>query len=131
MPKEPQSRLPRKPDADLHEIAVGILQNAIFTDRHIAPGDARLASMIFMPLGFLDRKQLLDLQRKQRPGMVYARMEHAGPRAINGYPMFFECAMLHPDDAVIVWQKYARMKEQLSGHDTHDAEGESPEQQTA
>lgn len=59
--------------------------------------------------------------------MVYARMEHAGPRAINGYPMFFECAMLHPDDAVIVWQKYRRMQNQVVGHDTHEAEGESPE----
>ncbi len=127
MSRTPESSLPRKSESELHGIAVGIAQNAIFTDRHIAPGDEKLASMIFMPLGFLDRKQLLKLQRKQRPGLVYAKMEHAGPRAINGYPMFFECSMLHPKDAQVVWQKYLSITQAMVGHDASEADGESSE----
>jgi hypothetical protein len=126
VPRTPESNLPRKSDQELHELAVGILQNAIFTDRHIDPKDAHLSSMIFMPLGFLDRSQLLALKRKQRPGMVYAEMRHAGPRAINGYPMFFECAILHPGDAEVVWKKYKTLAGAV-GHDAHDVEGESPD----
>lgn len=126
MARVPQSTLPRKPVEELHEIAVGIAQNAIFTDRHIAPRDGRMTSMIFMPLGFLDRKQLLHLQRKQRPGLIYAKMADAGPRAVNGYPMFFTCSMLHPDDATIVWARYTEIMS-LMRHDTREAEGESPE----
>lgn len=105
MGKEPESTLERKSAAELAELAGGIIRNEIFTDRHVAPNDVRMLPIIFMPLGFLERKQLLKLQRKERPGMLYAPMKNAGPRSINGYPMFFELHMLHPDDAHIVWEK--------------------------
>lgn len=105
MGKDPQSTLDRKTSAELSEIARGIVANEIFTDRHIAPGDERLLPIVFAPLGFLDRKQVLELQRKQRPGMMFAKMAQAGPRAINGYPMFFELTLLHPEDAKIVWDQ--------------------------
>lgn len=118
MAKTPESTLERKPEEELRKIAQGIAQNEIFTDRHIDPGDTRIIPMIFMPLAFMDRKQILDLQRKMRPGMIYAYMTDAGPRAINDHPMFFECHLLHPEDATFVWDIYRKISSNLSGHDT-------------
>lgn len=105
MAKEPESTLTRKTAEELEALAAGIVRNEIFTDRHIAPHDLRLTTIIFAPLGFMDRKQLLRLQRKERPGMMYAPISKAGPRGINGYPMFFELHMVHPEDAEIIWRR--------------------------
>lgn len=119
MPKKiPKSTLDPLTDEQVHEIALGILRNEIFTDRHIAPGDQarNMLVHIFMPLGLLDKKQILALQRKQRPGIMYAYMKNAGPRAINGYPMFFEVAMASQTDAAKVWTKYKELTESI-GHD--------------
>lgn len=113
MAKEPQSTLERKTDLELQEIAVGVATNEIFTDKHVAPGDIRLITTIFAPLGFLGRKELLKMQRRCRPGLIYAPMKLAGPRSINGYPIFFEMHLLHPDDATIVWDKYERLSQTL------------------
>jgi hypothetical protein len=117
MPKKnPKSTLPSLTDEQIHEIALGIFKNDIFTDRHVREGDQNLMTMIFMPLGFLDKRQILDLQRKARPGLLYAHMRNAGPRAINGYPMFMEMSMAGPQDATKIWNEYKRLSE-ISGHD--------------
>jgi hypothetical protein len=110
MPKKnPKSTLKSLTDQEIRELALGIFRQEIFTDRHIAPTDQHITGSIFMPLSLMSKKQLLDLQRKQRPGMIYAKMRNAGPRSINGYPMFMEISLVRPDDAVKVWEEYKRI----------------------
>jgi hypothetical protein len=46
-------------------------------------------------------------------GMVYEYFDKAGPRAINGYPMFMSCAFLNQKDTEYVWEKYAKIKSVL------------------
>lgn len=120
MAKTPTSTLTPLTDEQVEELALAIFKNETFTDRHIAPGDESLIPTIFLPLGMLDRKQALDLRRKQRPGMLYASMSKAGPRAINGYPMFFEVSMCSEPDASKIWTKYREISN--IGHDAHDKE---------
>lgn len=109
MPREPKSTLPQLSDEEIKNLALGIFRNEIFTDRHVGERDLQLLSTIFMPLGFMDRKQKLDLQRKSRPGIFYASMANAGPRAINGYPMFFEVGMASTEDATKIWNEYNKL----------------------
>jgi hypothetical protein len=108
--KVPQSTLTPLTEEQIKELALGIFRNEIFTDRHIDPQDApSMLRSVFMPLGFLGRKEILHMQRKQRPGLFYARMDKAGPRSINGYPMFFELSMASEEDAAKVWEEYSRL----------------------
>lgn len=101
-------------DDEVKDLATRILNNEIFTSQHIAPGDVEsLMRMIFMPLGFMDRKAVLEMKRKQRPGMFWAPMASAGPRAINGYPIFFELHMVSEEDTIRVWSKFKELKEAL------------------
>lgn len=120
MPKKvSKSTLPSLTEAQVKELALGIFRNEIFTDRHVAPHDQRLMATIFMPLGLMGKKDILALQRKQRPGMLYAKMSEAGPRSINGYPMFFSLSMVSEADAKKVWDEYKRLVD-VAGHDAHN-----------
>lgn len=107
--KTPRSDLPSLPDTEISDLALGILKNEIFTDRHIAPDDRHLFASIFMVFAFMDNKERLRLARKSRPGLFYAPMNEAGPRAINGYPMFFSAKMLNEADTDKVWDEYRRL----------------------
>lgn len=69
-----------------------------------------------MPLALLERKDMLKLQR-DKAEMFYANMSGAGPRSINGYPMFFEVSYVNQEDAKRVWNEYQRMKEGLDGQE--------------
>lgn len=110
MPKKtPQSTLTPLTDEQVRELALGIFRNEIFTERHIAEGDMHLIASVFMPLGFMDKKAILDMQRRQRPGLFYAKMAECGPRAINGYPMFFSVSMCSMPDTEKVWAEYERL----------------------
>lgn len=110
MPKKvPKSTLRPLTDQEIQELALGIFRNEIFTERHIAETDMKMLPTIFMPLGLMAKKDVLSMQRKQRPGLLYAPMAKCGPRAINGYPMFFEVSMCSEADAQKVWAEHTRL----------------------
>lgn len=112
MPKKtPGSTLTPLTDEQVHELALSIFRNEIFTDRHIAKHDMRLLPSIFMPLGLLEKKDVLRMQRKERPGMFYAKWSEAGPRSLNGYPMFFSVSMCSEADTKKVWDAYNHLTE--------------------
>lgn len=108
MAREPESQLARKSQDELKQLAWDIYGGAVFTDRHL--GRPEDITMVFMVLGMMERKQLLQLQRKDRPGMFYEYLSAAGPRSINGMPMFFSVQLLHPEDTKIVWEIYRELE---------------------
>jgi hypothetical protein len=108
--KKPSSTLTPLTDEQVSEIAMGIFKNEIFTDGHLAERDKRLLLSVFMPLGLMSRAQKFEMMRKMRPGMFYAEMSKAGPRAINGYPMFFEVSMASEEDTAKIWTEYQRLQ---------------------
>jgi hypothetical protein len=55
-----------------------------------------------------DRRDAYFKKMGEELGVLYAYMDKAGPRAINGYPMFFEFAMLHKSDWDIVRESITR-----------------------
>lgn len=99
--------LPKHTDDELREIAVGINSGTIFTDRHIKPEEA---SMIFMPLLFMTNKQRAEL-KKDKPGLFFQHLSEAGPRAINGYPMFTSMHVLNQEETKRVFDMVAKLRE--------------------
>ncbi len=78
--------MPVKTDEELKQLAIDVLAGQVFTDRSIKQGDEHLARSIFMVLMFMGPKHGAFL--KEHCAMVYEYMEEAGPRGVNGYPMF-------------------------------------------
>ena len=89
-----QMELPIDSKIDLKALAIRIYKGEVFTSQQMHKEDAEmLLPSVFMPLVFLDekqRKQLLD----DKAAVFYADMKDAGPRSINGYPMFFSMGYL-------------------------------------
>jgi hypothetical protein len=101
--------LPRLSDDELRKFVDDFVSNRIFTTAHLRDHEAGMITMIFMPLGFGCFSKVQPDSLKQI-GVIYEYNDKAGPRSINGMPMFFSFHMLHIDD----WEraKAAIIKEQ-------------------
>lgn len=96
--KAQKSPVPMKSAEELRKLARGIAMNEVFTDRHITTHDQNMLPTIFMPI-LLGGLSGLDVETV---GLIYEWNHAAGPRAINGYPMFLSCAFLHKDQTQAV-----------------------------
>lgn len=94
--------------AALVKVAEDILDNKIFTSNHVA--EQNMVTMVFPILSFLDKKMLTKMQ-KDDVVLMYEYMDKAGPRGVNGYPMFFSCRFLTRSEATEMWSYYNKMKD--------------------
>lgn len=75
----------------LKELAIAFAAGRVFTDHHIASTDGHLFGSIFMPIGL----GCLAGMSIEKIGLVFEYLEKAGPRGINGYPVFMSVNLLH------------------------------------
>jgi hypothetical protein len=54
-----------------------------------------------MVLSLMDQKDIDEL-KKDPPGLIFEYFSKAGPRSINGMPMFVSCQMLSKEDTVVL-----------------------------
>lgn len=92
--KEP----PRMTGDEINDMARGIVANQYFVATQ-APPD--MLTSIFMVLG-LGGGADLDWDKV---GNVVEEMSKANPMAVNGYPTFFSCRIVHIDDWKVVGEK--------------------------
>lgn len=93
-------------EEEIKDLANDIYKGFVFTDRHLqSPDDL---SRVFIPLIFLKEKDIEDL-KKNPPGMIYEYMSEAGPRSINGMPMFLSVRMISQEDTKKVFEKYTKI----------------------
>lgn len=100
-PTEP-SRMTEK---DIREHAIGLQYGSLFTNWHIPEDEAPIARSIFMPVAF----GALNNIDVTKVGAICEWLSEAGPRAINGYPCFFSCRVIHIDD----WQEIITLYDRL------------------
>lgn len=98
-----------KTDEELKQIAKDLWAGKIFSDRHIPPGDSHMMLSVFMPFVFMDKKTLKDMQR-EKIDFVYEYLDKAGPRAINGMPMFMSCRILTKPETKKMFEYYEKFK---------------------
>lgn len=107
------TKIDDKPAAYLTQLAKDIVGNLVFTDRHIREFDfPTVFGMVFMPVmlgAFADTTE----EYRNDIGMIYEYIDKAGPRSINGYPIFFSMCYINKHDAQIVWEKVAKIEEAL------------------
>jgi hypothetical protein len=93
-----------KTEEELKQIAIDILADRIFTSNHINQADYDSLVNIFMPLALMHPKEKIKLM-EQEPVLFYEYMSEAGPRSINGYPMFMSFHFLVQEE-VDIMHKY-------------------------
>lgn len=77
---------------DLKQIAKDMYAGKIFCDRQIS--NAKDIPMVFMPIMFMKKEEL----EKQDIYFIYEYLSEAGPRSINGMPMFTSCYFLNKEN---------------------------------
>lgn len=84
---------------DLRAFVDDLVSGHIFTSAHLN-SQPDLVPMVFLPiaLGALSKWSATGLNNL---GVVWERMDKAGPTSINGYPTFFSMHLMHREDWVI------------------------------
>ena len=95
---EPNFTIPRISDNELKLLALGIADGSVFCGWGIDPNhDAgALLPIIFLPLSLMSRQAMEEI--RDNAGMLFAPIEKAMSRSVNGYPIFEEMHVLHKDD---------------------------------
>lgn len=92
-------KVPKMTDDQIRQFVNDLCEDRIFTDRHLHPRDSNLLSMIFMPLALgLFKDHSKEEIEKLQIGGFWEYYEKAGPRSINGYPIFFSCHIIGQKD---------------------------------
>lgn len=100
---------PDVPDDELKKIVLGIIENRIFTDRHIHQNETQsLMGMIFMPLVLGAFPASCPRSYLDSIGLIYEYTREASPRSVNGYPIFFSCRFLNKAQAARVMAAVVR-----------------------
>ena len=90
----------------LRQLAMDIIEGKVFGTWGIPESESpNTIGMIFMPL-------ILGAKVDEGTAHVYEYMSEAGPRSINGYPIFFSCRMLSKTDADALWPLIEEVKQQ-------------------
>ena len=92
-------------EAEVKDLALRIFRGEVFTSSQVRKEDWELLRIIFMPLGMMEDKDIARLS-KQGAVLLYADMEEAMPRSINGYPIFPSFSWINKEDAEKVTQKF-------------------------
>lgn len=99
------------PKEELDVIAMDMATDKIFSNFHIRKEDMDLLPSIFMLL-FLGAFEGFD-EDNEFPTMIYEYLSEAGPRAINGYPIFFSMKCLGLEDSEYVMERCNKIVETL------------------
>jgi hypothetical protein len=97
----------------IKDLGNALLRGDVFCDAMISENAGpQIFASIFMPLMFVDPAQL---QAYADAGFtrVWEYTDKAGPRAINGYPMFTSCSISHQDDFDAAVNHYKKLKAAL------------------
>ncbi len=89
--KRARSKYQGKKSQELKQLALDYVENKIFGSWDIPKTEkSNIIGMVFLPIMFIEKK---DIPK----GLchVYAYLKDAGPRSINGYPIFWSCSFLN------------------------------------
>ena len=98
----------------IKEIALALYKGEIFTSMQVRENDQNLLGSIFMPLLFSEQ-ELIDWMKDNKITVFYEYLSEAGPRSINGYPIFFSMKMMDDKDWQAVYTQYEAIKKAIDG----------------
>jgi hypothetical protein len=86
--------IPPATDEELRQFVDDALSGRIFTSAQCSPDEIR---MVFLPVVFGAFAGMSE-EELEKVGVIYERVEHRGPRSINGLPQFFSFRILSRAD---------------------------------
>lgn len=95
--------IPRLDDAEITEIAAGIVKGRIFTAAQV-PRD--MLRVVFLPL-------ISDDIDWPNLGNVVEDISKAAELSVNGLPMFLSCRLIHKDDWSVIGARAIKAQEAL------------------
>lgn len=99
---------PRMSNAEVKKLAHDLVTNQVFMSDRIRDPEKEL-TLVFPVLLWL-KKQDTQKLKKDQIAHFYEYNKEAGPRAINGYPMFFSCHQINITDYRRVIEEERRMR---------------------
>jgi hypothetical protein len=97
-------------EAAVKDIAMDLYKNDIFVSQQlIDAGQGDLMSMVFMASIF-GGPEMVEAYEREGVEVLYEYYSEAGPRGINGYPMFFSHRVLDREDWNRVVDKWKKIK---------------------
>jgi len=84
-------------EKELRQLALDVAENKVFGTFHLREHEQGLVGNIFMPILFMDEKQHKDMKEKDI-FHIYEYNTEAGPRSVNGCPIFFSMRMISKKD---------------------------------
>jgi hypothetical protein len=105
---------------ELKKIAIEVVNGRIFTS--LSVDQDHLLPLVFMPLALLSKEDSLKLRNlpvEDQPGIFYAPLEKAGPRSINGLPIFWEVSWIvvgQCEEFLELCRKYQSELERVEGN---------------
>jgi hypothetical protein len=94
----------RLPEHELHQLARDYAENRVF----IAGGEDPDLPIVFMPLGLLGLAHVPE-EAAKHIGALYEYVDKAGPRSVNGKPIFMSMHLLHEDDLPLLRAEVERI----------------------
>lgn len=105
--------IPSLTEEFLTQLAKDIAMNLVFTSDQIHRNEwDNILGMVFMPIvlgAFSDYSE----EARKDIGMIYEYYAKAGPRSINGYPIFFSFSIVNVKDRQFVWEKVEKIRKAL------------------
>jgi len=100
-------------EEQLNQLARDTVAEKIFWAGFIPEEQVKhLLPMIFMPLAFMDKPESEEMDKV---GDIFEYISEAGPRSINGYPMFFSLNVLSRHDHPLFIAKLKKLHEAING----------------
>ena len=93
-------------DAELKQLAMDIVDGKVFTDKHIPDNQQHMLTRVFIPLMLGGLEQINQDGLLDNVGMIYEYYSEAGPRGINGMPIFMSFRYLTVADAKRTFEFY-------------------------
>lgn len=102
----------RRSDQELKTLALDLFKGNIYSDRHIHKSKLEQdLPLVFMPLALMNEKEHKAFV-KEEPYFIYEYLDKAGPRSINGMPMFMSLRSLNKADSDRMFEFYEELKKQ-------------------
>lgn len=106
---KPLRSVPLMTDEEMRKLARDMAMEKVFTNLHVPQEDSHMLKSIFMVAAL---GGLADVD-PQQIGMLYEYLDRAGPRGINGYPMFMSLRMVHRDQVDALIERVGEISKRL------------------
>lgn len=113
LPEEDVPKLPRMSKEMIGKIAEDLFREKIFTDKHLGDSANTLLPQVFVPLTLMEPERIAPMI--DDIGAIIEYYDKACQMAINGYPVFFSCQLVHKDDWKEIVEAYIKIKDAVEG----------------